>query len=469
MADTLLDKLKACTPAVTPMHMPGHKRNTADAPYLRDLGAAWDVTEVEGTDDLHHPEGVLRDAMARAAALWGSRRAFFSVGGSTAALLSALWACTRDGDELILARNCHKSVYNGLLLRRLRPVYLTPAALEAGLSGPIDPADVEAALAAHPDSPAVLITSPTYDGVCSDLPAIAEAVHRRGKVLIVDQAHGAHFGFGHGFPESAVRQGADLVIHSVHKTLPSLTQTAILHLCSDRVDPQRLQNAMAIFQSSSPSYLLLSSIDGCTDLLICQGDVLFTHWQQALDGFYERCSALQKLRLFTAPCHDRSKVVISTEHAALTGAELAERLRRDHRIELEMAAPRYATALTGLGDTPETLNALADALLRIDAAVAPAEKPPFPLPPAPRAVMTPAEAADRPGGHLAPAEAVGRTCLEFVWAYPPGVPLVTPGEVVDASAAALLAAYAAEGVSLRSTTDRMPGKIFVEKSSQTLA
>ena len=463
MDNTLLDKLKAYCPAVTPMHMPGHKRSAADAAYLADLGAAWDVTEVEGLDDLHHPEGALRDAMARSAALWGSRRAFFSVNGSTAALLSAIWAVTADGDELILARNCHKSVFNGLLLRRLRPVYLAPTPLEAGLSGPIDPASVEQALTAHPGAPAVILTSPTYDGVCSDLPAIAAIVHRHGKVLIVDQAHGAHFGFGHGFPESAVRQGADLVIHSVHKTLPSLTQTALLHLCSERVHPQRLQNAMAIFQSSSPSYLLMASIDGCTDLLERKAEVLFTRWQQALDTFYDRCQSLRHLRLFTAPCHDRSKVVITTEHAALTGTELADRLRRDHGIELEMAAPRYATALTGLGDTPETLSALAEALLAVDKTVTPAQKPPFPLPPIPRAVMTPAEAADRSGEHLTPPDAVGRTCLEFVWAYPPGVPLVTPGEVVDEAAASLLTAYGDEGVTLHSTTDVMPGKIFVEK------
>ncbi len=463
MDNTLLDKLKAYCPAAVPMHMPGHKRNAALAPYLRDLGAAWDVTEVDGLDDLHHPAGVLRDAMARAAALWGSRRAYFSVNGSTAALLAAIWACTRHGDELIMARNCHKSVYNGALLRRLRPVYLSPAPLEAGLCGPIDPAGVDAALTAHPHAPAVLLTSPTYDGVCSDVAAIAAVTHRHGRVLIVDQAHGAHFGFGHGFPDSAVHEGADLVIHSVHKTLPSLTQTAILHLGSDRVDPQRLQNAMAIFQSSSPSYLLMASMDGCTDLLERKGDSLFTRWQQALDGFYDRCKGLRNLRLVTAPCHDRSKVVISTERAALTGAELADLLRRHHRIEPEMAAPRYVTALTGLGDTPETLNALAVALLAIDKTVAPAEKPPFPLPPIPQAVMPLAEAADRPGEHAAPADAVGRTCLEFVWAYPPGVPLLVPGETVDEASVALLTAYGAEGVALHSTTDGMPGKIFVGK------
>ena len=463
MDNTLLRQLKDYCPTALPMHMPGHKRNAADADYLRDLGAAWDVTEVDGLDDLHHPEGALRRAMARAAALWGSRRAFFSVNGSTAALLSAIWACTRDGDELILGRNCHKSVYNGLLLRRLRPVYLAPGHLTAGICGPIDPADVEQALAAHPEAPAVVLTSPTYDGVCSNVPAIAALVHRRGKVLIVDQAHGAHFGFGHGFPESAVREGADLVIHSVHKTLPSLTQTALLHLCSDRVDDNRLQNAMAIFQSSSPSYLLMASIDGCTGLLSCKGDALFTRWQQALNSFYDHCKSLRRLRLLTGPGHDRSKVVISTECAALTGTELADRLRDDHRIELEMAAPRYATALTGLGDTVESLDALAHALLQIDETAAPAEKAPFPLPPVPRSVMSPAHAMDRPGAHVAPGDAVGRTCLEFVWAYPPGVPLLAPGEIIDAAAADLLTAYGAEGVSLRSTTCGMPDKIFVEK------
>lgn len=461
MDESLLRKLQNNT--AIPMHMPGHKRNVALAPYLRDLGAAWDITEIDGFDNLHDARGILRDSMDRAAALWGSRRAFYLVNGSSGGILAAVRACVKPGGTVIVGRNCHVSVYNALVLNALTPVYVLPGDPGHGICGPIDPEDVEQALENHPEAEAVILTSPTYDGVCSDVKAIADVTHRHGRVLIVDQAHGAHFGFGHGFPDSAVHQGADVVIQSVHKTLPSLTQTAMLHLCSERVSETALRRALAMFQTTSPSYLLLASLDGCVGLLEREGDDLFTRWQQALDKFYNRCAGLRRLRLFDCSGRDRSKIVVLTDGTALTGSDLANVLRRQYGIEPEMASVAYATAMTGLGDTEETLDALADALAAIDETAEAAEVRTLTAPSLPRMALAPHQAELSDGEHLSPEGSAGRISGEFLWAYPPGVPLLVPGEVIDKAILDTMADYARGGIELRSTTGRAPEKIFVRK------
>ena len=238
MSKSLLqDQLEACAASRYPLHMPGHKRRVLPAPGLG--CAAWDTTEVPGTDDLHDADGILAEAMARAAALWGSRRCWFLVGGSTCGLLASIRAAAPYGSEILCARNCHKSVYHAIELCALRPVWLTPPVDEAfGVYGSISPAMVADALAAHPGAACVVLTSPTYEGVLSDVAAIADLCHAKGIPLVVDEAHGAHYlptAAPYGWQGGAVAAGVDLVIQSAHKTLPSLTQTALLHLNGDLI------------------------------------------------------------------------------------------------------------------------------------------------------------------------------------------------------------------------------------------
>ena len=226
-----------------PFHMPGHKRNLASSagkfPFERD------ITEISGFDNLHHAEGILKEAQENAAQLYGTRRCFFSVNGSTAALLSAISACVSKGGSILVARNCHKAVYHALYLRELQPVYIYPHEdSRLGINGGISPSRVERYLEEHPEVEAVLITSPTYDGIVSNVEKIAEIAHRHEVPLIVDEAHGAHFRFSEYFPVSAADLGADIVIQSFHKTLPSMTQTAVLHVCSDRVDVEKVKQFM---------------------------------------------------------------------------------------------------------------------------------------------------------------------------------------------------------------------------------
>ena len=230
-----------------PLHMPGHKRRVVPAPGLP---AGWDMTEVPGVDDLHDADGILADAMARTAALWGAKRTWYLVNGSTCGILAAIRAAVVSSGRtaVICARNCHKSVYHAIELNRLTAHWLVPPVDPAfGIYGSITPAMVADALRACPDAAAVILTSPTYEGVLSDLAAIAALCHAANVPLIVDEAHGAHYlplAAAHGWQGGAIAAGADVIIQSPHKTLPSLTQTALLHWNSSFIPPQELERQL---------------------------------------------------------------------------------------------------------------------------------------------------------------------------------------------------------------------------------
>ena len=209
-----------------PFHMPGHKRKSLSFPNPYEI----DITEIDGFDNLHHATGMIKEAEVRGAELYHSKRCFFLVNGSTCGLLAAISAATRRGDKVLVARNCHKAVYHALYMNELQAEYLYPSITKNGIQGQITAEQVQESLYENPDAVAVILTSPTYEGIVSDVAKIAEVCHEHGIPLIVDEAHGAHFGFGGGFPENAVKLGADAVIMSLHKTLPSFTQTALLHL-----------------------------------------------------------------------------------------------------------------------------------------------------------------------------------------------------------------------------------------------
>ena len=233
-------------------HMPGHKRNMDIPGHV--AASRIDITEIDGFDDLHHAEGALKEAQERAASLYGSESSHFLVNGSTAGILSSIFGLTNKGDKILVARNCHKSVYHAIYMNELRPVYVWPGFdEETQLSTQISPEDVREALDREPQIRAVVVVSPTYDGVVSDVAGIAAAAHEKGVPLIVDEAHGAHFGFHPYFPENSNRKGADIVIHSVHKTLPALTQSALLHMNGSRASRERVEMYLHMLQSSSPS------------------------------------------------------------------------------------------------------------------------------------------------------------------------------------------------------------------------
>lgn len=457
-----------------PMHMPGHKRNMTAAPFLAPLGGGIDITEIDGFDDLHHAGGLLREEMDRAAALWGAKRTFFLVGGSTCGLLSAIYALGLGGGKVIVARNCHKSVYYGLELCGLTPQWLRPDwCAPLGIWGSVPPSAVEAALDEAPNARFVLLTSPTYEGVLSDIAAIAALCHARRVPLIVDEAHGAHLGFG-GFPAGAVKLGADLAVQSAHKTLPSLTQTALLHLSGELVRAEEVERALNIFESSSPSYILLASLSGCVRWME-RPDAL-SLWQAGLSAFDRELGRLEHLKV---PNHrreaeaapqagkpypgvfgwDRSKIMVLSP-----GFALMDELRRRFGIELEMAQPHFALAMTGAGDDERSLTRLARALCALDRDWGGGDFPvPSPPPAFPPARMDLQAALCTPWEEVPPEQTAGRVCAQYLWVYPPGVPLAAPGEELTPALLERLAALAKGGAEVRCAPRGMPGTIRVTR------
>lgn len=470
--DTILDVLQLVEGSDTaPFHMPGHKRNSDLAPYLKTLGAQMDITEITGSDSLHHPDGIIKRAMDRARDLWGADHSYISVNGSTGGILAGIHATTVAGDGVLMARGCHKSVYSGVALCGLQVAYLTPPQQEEGYYEPLSPQLVEEGLRQHPNTRLVVITSPTYEGYISDVASIAQLCHRQGAVLMVDEAHGSHLGFCNYFAGAAVQGGADIVVQSLHKTLPSLTQTAVVHIQGKRVNHRQFSSSLSIFQTTSPSYLLMASVDGCLQLMEKEGATHFARWQRMLEEFYGAVEGLQHLRVVREPSQvkDPSKIIMSTAGVDLDGVALKEILYNKYDIELEMAYGEYALAMTGMGEQAHHLARLSSALLELDGTLAPVGKKQahYALPQIPLCKLPPHQTRNRPVTAKHPEEAVGEICASYIWAYPPGVPLIVPGEVIDGSLLLLLEQLERSGVDVQDSLDFWPEKIGTIDGSNT--
>ncbi|MDD2981621.1 MAG: aminotransferase class I/II-fold pyridoxal phosphate-dependent enzyme [Hespellia sp.] len=430
-------------------HMPGDKRNQdlvrADLPYRID------ITEIDGFDNLHHASGILKDAQIRAAKLYQAETTCFLVNGSTGGILSAILGSTCKGDKVLMARNCHKSVYHAIFLNELHPVYVYPKYdAELELNGEICLSDVEQILMEEPDIKAVILTSPTYDGVLSDVEAIVNAAHTFHIPVILDEAHGAHFGFHSYFPENANTKGVDVVIHSLHKTLPALTQTALIHMNGKLIDRRQIHKYLSMFQTSSPSYVLMSSIDVCIEMLETRGREVFREYTQMLDEVRRKLSGLRFLQLIETEHYDRSKIVISVKNTNYTSKQLYNELLDKYHLQMEMAAGSYILAMTSIGDTREGMDRLVQALCEIDQRIADdpglqrkeREKNFCKLSSLPKleVVFTSAEMVHRVDEALVNGEksmntrvlpwekCVGYISTEYVYLYPPGIPIVVPGE-----------------------------------------
>lgn len=458
-----------------PCHMPGHKRNLEEligepkangaerpgrAEAVLAAAARLDITEIDGFDNLHEPEGVLKAAMDRAARLYRADQTFYSVNGSTAGLLTAISAAVPEGGKLIMARNCHKAVYHAVYLRRLRPVYLYPELVPGlNIAGALTADQVESALALHPDAEAVLLTSPTYDGVTADVKQIAQVAHQYGKPLIVDAAHGAHFGFHPAFPDSPVHLGADLTVVSLHKTMPCMTQTALLHVCGERVSRKRLRMFEGIYQTSSPSYFLMAGMDRCIRLTEEKGAALWDSFFREREDFLKRTQKLRALRIITAGCRDGGvgrldpgKILIESSKTGLTGKQLYDILLEQYHLQMEMAAGNYVTAIMTCCDREEGWRRLAEALCEIDGLYGKqneegADRTRQPYPRLDLGCIL-SEALDAPVRKVGLAEAEGEISGAFINLYPPGIPIVVPGERLSREAVELIGCYRKQGLPL---------------------
>lgn len=440
-------------------HMPGHKRNSdvtrANLPY------GIDITEIEGFDNLHHAEEIIREAEVRAASMYHAEETHYLINGSTAGILSAVMGCTKKGGKILMARNCHKSVYHAVFLNELRPVYIYPEFDETmELNMAVSPEKIERLLEEHKEVQAVVLTSPTYDGVLSDIERISEIVHQKKIPLIVDEAHGAHFGFHPYFPENANTKGADVVIHSLHKTLPALTQTALIHLNGTRIDRRKIRNYLHIFQTSSPSYVLMASMDECLRMVAEQGDVLFETYVKNLESKRGELKKLKHIRLMETEEFDRSKLVLSVkdtilkkENRVFTGKMLYERLLLEYHLQMEMAAGSYVIAMTSIGDTKEGMDRLISALFEIDEELEKKseEEKRYYLP-RQEQVLTSFEVEGmrrmETVKSLSWQKSAGFISMEYAYLYPPGIPLIVPGERITKETVAMLVDYQNKGFSV---------------------
>lgn len=426
-------------------HMPGHKRNTER--FGSGLPYGIDITEIDGFDDLHHAGGILKAAEKRASRLYQSGETHFLVNGSTVGILSAILGTTNRGDRILMARNCHKSVYHAVFLNELEPVYVYPKyEREFEINGEVTVESVEEALRMHPEVKAVMIVSPTYDGVLSDVEKIANVVHGYQIPLIVDEAHGAHFGFHEDLPHNSNTKGADIVIHSVHKTLPAMTQTALIHLNGNLVNRERVNLYLHMLQSSSPSYVLMASIDSCMEQLEKNGRKLFEQYIQKIQNLREELRKLKYLRVVETEHFDPSKFIISVKDADMTSRELNRILLETYHLQMEMTGGSYVLAMTSIGDTAEGLERLAQALFEIDGMLREKkqESVELELPRLPQAytcARTLREAVGDGRAYVDWQEAEGKIAAEYAYIYPPGIPFVVPGERITKEAVDYLEKY----------------------------
>lgn len=432
---------------IYPYHMPGHKRQPWGE-LSKEL-CGMDITEIDGFDNLHQPEGMLFRLEQAAAKLYGAEESFYLVNGSTSGVLCALSAALTRGGHVLMARNCHKSAYHGAYLRNLKITYLYPSLYQnLEFFDQVEPMQVKSALEAEPDIQAVLLVSPTYEGRIQNIRAIADIVHEKRIPLIVDEAHGAHLGFGGVSPENSCHAGADLVIHSIHKTLPALTQAALLHVNGNLIDRQMLRRFLRIYQTSSPSYLLMASIDNALRFVEQEGDEAFGRFARLYGEMVERLKTCKYLRIipWDRQYQDIGKLVISVAEAGISGRELYDILLREYGLQLEMACASYVLAMFTVNDGLEGYERMTEALLEIDSQLADKagsvsllwrsdtsktqaassiwEQPSNP----PSDIIPLSKAWDMDTEEVLLEESTGRYAGDFVNLYPPGVPVLVPGE-----------------------------------------
>ncbi|MBM7569360.1 aminotransferase class I/II-fold pyridoxal phosphate-dependent enzyme [Paenibacillus sacheonensis] len=460
-------------------HVPGHKygKSLASVPGLPDHALhsfrtvmEMDVTELSMTDDLHAPSGIIEEAQHLAAATFGAERTFFLVGGSTAGNLAMILAACEPDDLILVQRNTHKSVLNGLKLSGARAVFLMPERdSDYGLDAVPSLAVVERALQQYPEAKALFLTNPSYYGLSVNLAPYADLVHRYGKMLLVDEAHGAHYGLHSAFPQSALQAGADAVVQSTHKTLLALTMGAMLHIQGERINQDAIADALRMIQSSSPSYPIMASLDITRAMIDGYGSDMFERGLAASMAFQQWVSEQGSIGLIRKTTYgtqlDPLRVLIYDRTGSLTGFELQRRLET-FGIYAEMADSRYVVLLLGIGASIEEVERLQQALSLIMVEVESndcangtrMEYKPVSL----QGSLSEPVKFNRIGANrLNPSgteriplnDAEGRYAAETVIPYPPGIPLLYEGERISAHAITMITQLVADGARCQGAVD----------------
>lgn len=441
----LFDALKEYVDKDTlPFHVPGHKRGIgADTEFKDFLGEnpfKIDVTVFKLVDSLHHPNGPIKEAQELAADAYGADASFFSLNGTSGAIQAMIMSAVTANDKIIVPRNVHKSVTAGIILSGAIPIYMAPELdKELGLAHGVTKETVQDTLKEHPDAKAVLLINPTYYGVATDLKAIADIVHSFDIPLIVDEAHGPHLQFSEKLPISALDAGADICAQSTHKIIGSLTQSSLLHVKSKYIKPSKVQQMLNLLHTTSPSYILMASLDCARRQIALYGEELLEKAITLSDYVREEVNKIDGFYCFgrdivgTPGCFavDTTKITISCRELGITGYELERILAEDYRIQMELADFYNVLAVGSFGDTKFGMDKLITALKEISIKYygKADSKPDFiDIPSIPEQVLTPNQAFNSKKTDILLKESVGEISGEFLMAYPPGIPILCPGE-----------------------------------------
>ena len=427
---------------IVPFDVPGHKRGRGNpelSELLGDRCVNIDVNSMKPLDNLCHPVSVIKAAEELAAEAFGAAHAFLMVGGTTSAVQSMALACCKKGDKIIMPRNVHRSIINALVLCGARPVYVNPDVdRHLGISLGMKVEQVEQAIRDNPDAVAVFVNNPTYYGICSDLRTIVEAAHSHGMKVLVDEAHGTHFYFGENFPVTAMAAGADMASVSMHKSGGSLTQSSLLLVGKD-MHPGYVRQIINLTQTTSASYLLLASLDISRRNLALRGWEAFARVAELAEYAREEINRIGGYYAFgdelvnrdSVYAFDPTKLSVHTLDIGLAGIEVYDILRDEYDIQIEFGDLGNMLAYLSIGDRKQEVERLVSALADIKrryqkdkTGMLSQEYIP------PRVVMTPQESFYAPKEQLPIQEAEGRICSEFVMCYPPGIPILAPGEEI---------------------------------------
>ncbi|MDR1915749.1 MAG: aminotransferase class I/II-fold pyridoxal phosphate-dependent enzyme [Synergistaceae bacterium] len=435
------------TNRIVPFDVPGHKQGRGTPELTAFLGRdcmSVDVNSMKPLDNLSHPTSVIRDAESLAAEAFGADAAFLMVGGTTSAVQAMIMSVCHAGDSIIIPRNVHKSAINALILSGIRPIYVDPGIhARLGISLGMDADDVAGAIEANPDAKAVFINNPTYYGICPDLEKIVDMAHKAGMAALVDEAHGTHFYFGEGLPPSAMSVGADMSSVSMHKTGGSLTQSSLLVMKSALVEPDYVRTIINLTQTTSASYLLMSSIDIARKHLATEGSEIFRRVLElaeyarseinGIGGYYAFSGEIVNGRDIAA--FDATKLSVHTLKIGLAGVEVYDILRDDYGIQIEFGDMGNLLAIISVGDTHYNIERLVSSLAEIKRLHSKEGLDLWDheyIPPVVR--LSPQEAFYAPRRPVPIKESSGEISSEFVMCYPPGIPILAPGELITEDA-----------------------------------
>lgn len=451
-------------------HIPGHKSGHGMDPEFREVmgqtALSLDLINIAPVDDLHHPRGIIKEAQELAAEAFGADRTFFSVQGTSGAIMAMILATCGPGDKILIPRNVHKSVITAIVLAGARPVFMVPELdHDLGVAHGVSLATVRSTLARHPDAKAVFVVNPTYFGVCADLRGIVEEAHAYGIPVLVDEAHGVHCYFHEALPVSAMEAGADMAATSVHKLGGSLTQSSVLNIKGNLVNAERVQAVLSMLTTTSTSYLLLASLDAARRHLALHGRELLDRAIRYAEWAREQINRIPGLWcLGREVIGDRSssydldvtKLCISVKGLGLTGAEVEQILRREFNIEVELSDLYNVLCLVTIGDDESSVKALVDALAAISEryfAKGRANVVRVRLPEVPELVLLPRDAFYARSERVPLFASAGRVAAEFVMVYPPGIPILMPGERISEANLAYIAEHIEAGLPVQGPED----------------